>query len=394
MSIDRTRYHRTYSMIKEFGNELHRLPSDGSVLNKLWSQFLLPSYPKAETTRALIGFRFFGLSLQAGLLEFRSNRFFLDSIGIRLLPSESDLKAVVQEVECRSIELGIHESFESLIDRFVEELVQSKSASELPAIFSGHCMPVITESDWSFLEEWGYLVVENALSLDLCDQLNERLDALARFESSSKRGGYFYGSGLMQRVYQLLGKDEVFRELLLHPICDQVMSKMFFRPTYHDKYYLTSFHGNILQPGAEPQIWHVDANVPEPLPSWIIRSNSNYVIQDYTNENGATEIVPGSHKFLRKPNKGEAESHEYKRIQMCAPKGSLIFWHGHLWHRSGANRSAINRAALLATYTASFFREVCMEENPYLYFNTNTAERLSQPLKRLLGWEHGAKDYG
>jgi hypothetical protein len=394
MNIDRTSYHRTYSMIKEFGDELHRLPSGGSVLNKLWSQFLLPSYPKAETARALIGFRFFGLSLQAGLLEFRSNRFFLDSIGISLLPSEDDLKSVVKEVESRSIELGIYESFESLVDRFVEELVQSKSVSELPGIFSGHCMPVLTESDWSFLEEWGYLVVENALPLDLCDQLNERLAALARFESGSKRGGYFYGSGLMQRVYQLLGKDEIFRELLLHPICDQVMSQMFFRPTYHDKYYLTSFHGNILQPGAEPQIWHVDANVPEPLPPWIIRSNSNYVIQDYTPENGATEIIPGSHKFLRKPSKGEAESHEYERIQMCAPKGALIFWHGHLWHRSGANRSAMNRTALLATYTASFFREVCLEENPYLYFNANTVERLSQPLKRLLGWEHGAKDYG
>ena len=96
MSIDRTRYHRTYSLIKEFGNELHRLPSNGSVLNKLWSQFLLPSYPKAETTRALIGFRFFGLSLQAGLLEFRSNRFFLDSIGVRLNPGRSSLESMSQ----------------------------------------------------------------------------------------------------------------------------------------------------------------------------------------------------------------------------------------------------------------------------------------------------------
>jgi ectoine hydroxylase-related dioxygenase (phytanoyl-CoA dioxygenase family) len=264
---------------------------------------------------------------------------------------------------------------------------------DLPDIFRKHRMPTITDADLSSLDEQGYLVVKDAIPLELCDHLYQRLSAIAEFESTSKKGGYFYGSGSMQRVYQLLGKDEIFRNLLLHPICDQVMSHMFYRPTYHDKYYLTSFHGNILQPGAEPQIWHVDANVPDPLPTWIIRANSNFVIQDYTEENGATEIIPGSHKLLRKPNKAEAESHKFERLQMCAPKGSLVFWHGHLWHRSGSNYSSGNRAALLATYAASFFREVCMEENPFLYLNTNTSSSLSPQLKRLIGWDHGAKYY-
>jgi len=364
-----------------------------SALNMWLAKLVNHSSSLHQCVRACVGFGFLGLSRDAGLLEFRSNRYFLDAIDIPLMPSDADLQAAQVSLESQARTLGWKEPWEELIVRCLHEFSGSSFSEELPEILRGHRMPVLDDTDWQFLDEQGYLVVENAIPIDLCERLGERLDTLAHFEAGSKKGGYFYGSGRMQRIYQLLGKDELFRDLLLHPTCDQVMSHMFYRPTYHDKYFLTSFHGNVLQPGAEPQIWHVDANVPDPLPAWIIRANSNYVIHDYTEENGATEIVPGSHKLLRKPDRGEAEGHSLKKIKMCAPKGSIVFWHGHLWHRSGANRSQANRAALLATYAASFFREVCMEENPYLYLNQSVANTLSPPLKRILGWDHGAKHY-
>lgn len=393
MDPEIARYRKTYSTLHEFGKMLARTHHDSSLLGRLIGALCQSDTPRSETFRALLGFRYLGLTFEEGLLEFRSNRYFLDSLDLKLLPSPDTVFSAIAEAEHEASILGLSKSFQSLVDTFIAEHMAKSSVNELPSIFRGHRMPILTNVDWSFLNENGYLIVRDAIPHELCDYLSERLKTLAQFESTSKKGGYFYGSGRMQRVYHLLGKDDIFRELLLHPICDEVMSHMFFRPTYHDKYYLTSFHGNILQPGAEPQIWHVDANVPDPLPSWIIRSNSNFVIQDYTKENGATEIILGSHKFLRKPNKAEAESLKFERIQMCAAKGSLVFWHGHLWHRSGANHTSVNRAALLATYAASFFREVCMEENPYLYLNTNTSTLLSPQMKRLLGWNHGAKDY-
>ena len=387
------RYHKTYSMLQEFGSALGRTQPGASSLALFMYTLCKSDYPQSETFRALLGFRYLGLSFEEGLREFRSNRYFLDALGLGLLPTADMIRSVITVAEEKATTFGLSGSFESLASTFIADQTATSFENDLPAIFRGHRMPRLTIADWSFLDDHGYLIVEDALPLELCDYLSERLKALAKFESTSKKGGYFYGSGRMQRVYHLLGKDEIFRDLLLHPVCDQVMSHMFYRATYHDKYYLTSFHGNILKPGAEPQIWHVDANVPEPLPPWIIRSNSNYVIQDYTEVNGSTEIVARSHKQLRKPNKLEAESHEFERIKMCAPKGSLVFWHGHLWHRSGANNSLEDRAALLATYAASFFREVCMEENPYLHFNTNISSHLSPQLKRLLGWHHGSKDY-
>lgn len=374
-------------------DSLHSTQHLTNALGAWVAKLVHPSSVLHHSARAWVGFRFLGVAWESGVLEFRSNRFFLDALDLPLMPSDADLLVAQSTMESQARAAGWSESLEALLDRFVQDQAGAVLAKELPEILRRHHMPVLNDTDWKFLDEEGYLVVENALPLDLCERMGERLDALAHFEAGSKKGGYFYGSGRMQRIYQLLGKDELFRDLLLHPICDQVMSHMFHRATYHDKYYLTSFHGNVLQPGAEPQIWHVDANVPDPLPLWIIRANSNYVIQDYTDENGATEIVPGSHKLMRKPDKGEAEGHSLQKIKICAPKGSLVFWHGHLWHRSGANRSKANRVALLATYAASFFREVCMEENPYLYFNQNVANTLSPPLKRILGWDHGAKHY-
>jgi len=384
---------RTYSQLKELIDGFYQLAHDVSPLNRLIYSFLILSEVESAATKVLIGFSFLGLSPQEGMLTFRSNRYFLDALKISLMPKEEELRSVSASIESKAHEYGIKESIHFLYESFIQNQLRSNITNNIPEIYRKHTMPNLSESDLKFLDDNGYLVINNALPFDLCDRVGERLDELAHFEARSIKGGYFYGSGRLQRIYQLLGKDEIYRQMILHPICDQVMSHMFSRDNFHDKYYLTSFHGNILQPGAEAQIWHVDANVPDPLPPWIIRSNSNYVIQDLSEENGATEIVPGSHKFQRKPNKKEAETHNLETISLCAPKGSLIFWHGHLWHRSGANRTSVNRTAILGAYAASFFREVCMEENHYLYFNQNTSTALSASLKRLLGWEHGVKDY-
>jgi len=310
------------------------------------------------------------------------------------MPTQNELIETKRAIENAADEKGIKGNLEDFLDDFINVEFEIFTRQRTPKCLMNHPMPVISTRDLDFLDQNGYLVVENAIPTDLCEYLSDRLETIAKLEERSVRGGgYFYGSGRMQRVYCLLGKDPNFQQLLLHPICHQVMSHMFQRNTFHDKYYLTSFHGNILKPGAEPQIWHIDANVPEPIPPWIIRANSNYVLQDLTHRNGATEIIPGSHKLARKPTKRETDCHDLASKKVCAPKGSLIFWHGHLWHRSGENLSSSDRQALLAAYAASFFREVCMEENPYLYASPNNQNLFSSELKTLLGWEHGAKNY-
>lgn len=348
-----------------------------------------------ECQRVLLGFAFFGKDLSEGLLEFRSNRYFLDSIGVNIFPTKEDLTNEIKLISNKNI-TGDNDLSMVLdeIKRSLNKIYKSFKNNNLPNIYKNIDLPEITEIELKYLDENGYLIIPNAIPHDLCDELNSRVEYLSKWEAKSNKGGYFYGSGKMQRIYHLLAKDSIFRDLVLHPLAHQVMSHLFYRNTHHDKYYLASFHANIIEPKGEAQIWHIDSNVPEPIPPWIIRANSNFIIQDYTFENGATQIVPKSHLWLKKPNREQAEMIKGSEIvSLEAPKGALVFWLGTLWHRSGVNSTNQNRLALLATYAASHLREMCMEENPYLSMSSNTISELRDNLKELIGWNHGSKNY-
>jgi hypothetical protein len=342
---------------------------------------------------ALIGFEYLGIVIEKGCSEFRTNRYFLDSIKIQILPSIEQIRMAMQLfISSTDTNKNVADGLIS-IREYLKALESTHADQDKHKTYlkKGNSEP--SESEFEFLTHNGFLVIEDAIPEELCDDLKDRLERLATREAQSTRGGYLYGSGKMQRVYQLLAKDEAFQNLLLLPVMNKVLRRLFERETYHDKYFLSSFHGNILKPNAEAQIWHVDANVPNPLPPWIIRANASFMITEHTEENGATEIVPGSHKLLRKPTKSEVNNHSFPTKRLVATKGSVIFWHGHVWHRSSENRSQENRPAVLATYAASFLREMCLEENHYLSLSENMASSLPKEIKRLLGWSHGAKHY-
>jgi len=252
-------------------------------------------------------------------------------------------------------------------------------------------IPKISKSDLDFLDKNGYLIIEDAVPDSFCETVLQIIMELSAKEKNSAKGGYFYGLGKSQRIYNLLGKNKIFWAALRHPLILDLMDHFFARDTLHDLYYLTSYHANILNPGAEHQILHVDAAVPEPLPPWTIRANSNILLQDYTCENGATQCVPGSHLLLRKPTPRDLETSSLHTL--VAKKGSLLVWHGNLWHRSGENISNQSRVALLGTFCASHFREMCLEENPYLNYDADTAKSFPNDLKNLMGWNHGIKNY-
>ncbi len=385
-------YSKTYTDLQDFTDYIFSYSSELEYKENSPLKILVKSFLSSESFRAFIGIQFLYSTPEKAVLEFRSNRFFIDAVRLKVLPGLEDIKMACSTV-CSELQNYGFKVRPSDFQNIFTELSSKRLERSLPEIFSGHRIPEPSRQQLEFLDEYGYLIIEDAIPEHVCDYAAEVMSDLARLERNTSGGGYLYGSGKMQRVYSLIGKHKIFQDLLMHPTSHQVMSHMFHRNTFHDKYFLTSFHGNILSEGAESQIWHIDANVPDPVPTWIIRSNSNYIIHDYTNENGATEIIPGSHRWCKKPTVDEVNSNIDQAIKMVAPKGSIVFWHGHLWHRSGENLSNTSRTALLAAYSASFFREVCMEENPYLNISGYVQNNLNDKVKRLIGWEHGVKDY-
>jgi ectoine hydroxylase-related dioxygenase (phytanoyl-CoA dioxygenase family) len=362
---ENVRYDRTFGDLQDFFNWM---------LIERKAIDLRGDYPLSLFS-ILAGGVFFGLRPVDIYNRFRSNRYFLDAINLTVFPAYDELVCFYEK---------INENLPGIIadiNNLAEEFHSFKSLRR-----------GVDKEDYAFLEENGWLVIPDVVPDDVCERLKLEVLAAARYEDSTGRG-YRYGSGRMQRVYHLVSRAEIFREIITSPTIHEVMSFFFRRPTFHEKYYLTSFHANILGPGAERQIWHIDANVPEPIPPWIIRANSNIITDDVSALNGATEIIPGSHKWMRKPKLDDQERDFDHAIPLEAKRGSIVFWHGHLWHRSGRNSSSQPRIALLGAYSSSVFREVCMEENPYLTMPGAVQQTLNPTLKRILGWEHGVKLY-
>ena len=154
---------------------------------------------------------------------------------------------------------------------------------------------------------------------------------------------------------------------------------------------MASWHGNIINPGGDAQIVHVDSAVPEPLPTWIVRANVNYIVEDYTVENGATRCLPGSHLFCKKPTPEDIEYHKDKFVDLVAPAGSVVIWHGHLWHCSGQNNSKKARVGLLGCYAATHLLEMCLEENHPLIVSDSRKKEMDLELQRLFSLNHGIK---
>lgn len=323
--------------------------------------------------------------------QFLTNRFFLDAINIKLMPSNDQFDKFISLLK-NNLKLNNNLTGPETYFKNEASKIKSEKNKELTHYFGNNfTIPKIQPHDFDFLNKNGYLIIPDAVPNDFCDLINKRVFELAEAERSSDKGGYIYGLGNSQRIYHLMGKDRLFWKAISHPLILELMDHFFERDTLHDRYYLTSYHANILNPGAEPQILHVDAAVPEPLPPWIIRANSNILLQDYTLENGATEVVPGSHLLNRKPTKQDVL--DFPTQTLIGKKGSLVVWHGHLWHRSGENKSNNSRVALLGTFCASHFREMCLEENPYLNYSQLTIESIPPDIKNLMGWYHGSKKY-
>jgi ectoine hydroxylase-related dioxygenase (phytanoyl-CoA dioxygenase family) len=133
-----------------------------------------------------------------------------------------------------------------------------------------------------------------------------------------------------------------------------------------------------IAPGEKAQILHTDDSIyPVPRPHADIVLNSMWAFDDFTAENGATRVVPGSHKWTdRLPTEEET-------VTVTMPAGSVLFIRGTLWHGGGANRSDAPRLGVLLEYAAGWVRQ---QENHVLAVPREVVRTLDPRLQELLGY--------
>lgn len=142
-----------------------------------------------------------------------------------------------------------------------------------------------------------------------------------------------------------------------------------------------------IMPGESAQALHRDDSIyPMELAGMELQIGVMWALNDFTEENGGTRVVPKSHRFLRSWHLPDVSGWE----SAVMPKGSALFYLGSTWHGGGANNSNGARAGLINTYCLGWLRQ---EANQYLETPPELAVKFSPRCRALLGYTpHGAGD--
>ena len=118
------------------------------------------------------------------------------------------------------------------------------------------------------------------------------------------------------------------------------------------------------------------------IPDVEFQVSAMWALDNFTEENGATRVVPGSHD-LREID----EIAEDDIVQAVMPRGSVLFYMGSTVHGGGANKSNLPRSGLISTYSLGWLRQ---EDNQYLCIPREKADSFPEHVRRLLGYQtHG-----
>lgn len=231
------------------------------------------------------------------------------------------------------------------------------------------------------LHEYGLCLIHDALDAATLDRAREavyRAAADDRKRSREVKGFALDRNDHNQRVWNLLNRDPVFADLAEHPLAMRLVRETLGWPAL-----LSNISGNITDPGATRGVLHADQIfVPEPWPERPQGINVAWCLDDFTRENGATEVVVGSHLWRRGPT--ETDAH-VPMIPVVAPAGSVLAFESRIWHRSGANTSADSRrAGVFPFYTTTVYRT---QESWFLSLDPAVRRYASETLLTLLAYK-------
>jgi ectoine hydroxylase-related dioxygenase (phytanoyl-CoA dioxygenase family) len=229
----------------------------------------------------------------------------------------------------------------------------------------------------------GAVIVENLVGSDVvdavCAELRPELDVKGLEQESD-----FNGS-LTNRISNVLAVSPSSAAIVDHDLVVAVANEILLPhcATYH----IGSMTAIEILPGEGEQALHRD-DTPFPIDNagMELQIGVMWSLNDFTEENGGTRVVPGSHRFLRSWHLPSLENWEAAEM----PAGSALFYLGSMWHGGGANKSDKPRMGLINVYSLGWLRQ---ESNQYLHHPPEVAARFGPRLRALLGYTtHGSGD--
>jgi ectoine hydroxylase-related dioxygenase (phytanoyl-CoA dioxygenase family) len=220
----------------------------------------------------------------------------------------------------------------------------------------------------------GYTIVTDAIEPSLVEALADDLLRLEKELEVVPAGNSFEGMHTL-RVYNLLVHGPLYEQIPVHvnvlPIVEGVLDAGCL---------VSSLSSIAIGAGETAQPIHADDQlipIPKPHPPTVC--NTMWALTDFTEANGATRIIPGSHLADCSPNYGQ----HYDSIAAEMERGSVLVWHGSLWHGGGANTTAERRVGIAMNYCAGYIRQ---QENQQLGIPPALVRRFNPRLQELVGY--------
>ena len=231
-----------------------------------------------------------------------------------------------------------------------------------------------TRAHLAAIDEQGYTLLEDVIDDDLRLRLLDDLQRIERERHIVPAGNRFEGSHTT-RVYNLLAHGPLWQDVPVHPRALPIVEGVLDRGCL-----ISSVSSIAIAPGEVVQPIHADDQlhpIPRPHPPTVC--NSMWALTDFTEANGATRIIPGSHRFDHSPE--YLSEHETIGAEMSA--GSILIWDGGLWHGGGANTTDSTRVGIAMNYCAGWIRQ---QENQQLGIPAAIAATFSPRLRELCGY--------
>lgn len=226
------------------------------------------------------------------------------------------------------------------------------------------------------LDEDGYLILSNMLSDTQLHALAGRLDELLE-EEGDQAGIEVHQEEGTARLANLVNKGAMFEICFTHPRLLAAMAHML-----GPELKLNSLNSRAALPNAGLQGLHSDWDSPV-APGEYYVCNSGWLLDDFTPENGATRIVPGSHRSEQRPQDvlEDAVATQPDEIQVFAPAGSVLVFNSRLWHGGAMNKTGFPRRVI---HSAFCRRDEVPQTNQREYLSADTRDRLSDAAKCVL----------
>jgi ectoine hydroxylase-related dioxygenase (phytanoyl-CoA dioxygenase family) len=220
----------------------------------------------------------------------------------------------------------------------------------------------------------GYTIIENAFSPDLADELVDDLLRLENMHGIVPAGNGFEGYRTW-RIYNLLALGRIYEQIPVHPTVLAIMHHVL-----GDGCLISSLSSISIGPDEVAQPIHADDQLLAlPKPHIATIANSMWALTDFTEQNGATRVVAGSHVADHSPQYGSAQV----SIPAEMTKGSILVWHGSLWHGGGANQTIQRRWGIAMNYCAGWVRQ---QENQQLGIPLDIVRQFTAELQELCGF--------